>query len=136
MSEKSYTLAIIKPTAFQKGYLKAILAAIRKAGFTIEAKKEKILTLQEAKTLYQVHSQKPFYQEYCLYMSSGPVLVIKLSKENAVEEFRKLIGATDPKDAAPGTIRKRFGTNIEDNAIHGSDSPENAQQEITFFFGN
>ncbi len=134
MSKTSHTLGIIKPTAFQKGYVQPILTAIRQAGFAIEEKKEKLLTLEEAKALYQVHQDKPFYQDYCFYMSSGPVLVLRLSKENAVAAFRTLIGATDPKNAAPGTIRKRFGTDIEDNAIHGSDSAETAEQELIFFF--
>jgi nucleoside-diphosphate kinase len=128
------TLTIIKPDAVQDGNAGAILEAIEKAGFRVRALKMKHLSPVEAGAFYAVHKERPFYGELVEYMTSGPVIPAVLEKENAVEEFRKLIGATNPANAEEGTIRKRFGKSISLNAIHGSDSPENAINEANFFF--
>jgi nucleoside-diphosphate kinase len=128
------TLTIIKPDAVADGQAGAIIEAIEKAGFRVRAMKLKQLSENEAKAFYAVHKERPFYGELVDYMISGPVVPMVLEKENAVEAFRKLIGATNPANAEEGTIRKRFGKSIQSNAIHGSDSDENAKQEASFFF--
>jgi nucleoside-diphosphate kinase len=132
MSNK--TLAIIKPDATGKNFTGEIIAAIQNAGFKVLGMKLTRISPEVAGEFYAVHRERPFYGELIAYMTSGPIVPLALEKDNAVEEFRNLIGATDPKKAEPGTIRARFGTGIEANAIHGSDSDENAIREIGFFF--
>ncbi len=125
---------MIKPDAFADGNSGAIVKIIEEAGFTIKAMKLTRLSERKAGQFYAVHKERPFYQDLCTYMSSGPIVAIILEKENAIEDFRNLIGATDPAKAAEGTIRNLFATSIEANAIHGSDSDENAIIEGNFFF--
>ncbi len=125
---------MIKPDAVQAGHTGAIIKMIEEAGFRIVAIKKTALTPQRAGQFYAVHSARPFYADLCQYMSSGTIVPMILEKDNAVADFRKLIGATNPAQAEPGTIRKLFATSIEANAIHGSDSDENAQIEGNFFF--
>ncbi len=129
------TLAIIKPSAFKTGLSGAMIDQIEKAGFTIDVIVSIRMSLELVKEFYDVHVARPFYDDLCAYMSSGTVLVMVLEKDNAVEDFRTLIGATDPAKAAPNTLRSQFGTSIDYNAIHGSDSLETASREIDFFFG-
>ncbi|NNF23060.1 MAG: nucleoside-diphosphate kinase [Saprospiraceae bacterium] len=128
------TFTMIKPDAFKAGNSGAILKMIEEGGFSIKAMKLTRLTETKAGLFYAVHKGKPFYNDLLSYMSSGPIIAIILGKDNAVEDFRKLIGATDPSKAEKGTIRNLFATSIEANAIHGSDSDENAQIEGSFFF--
>lgn len=128
------TFTMLKPDAIQNGYVGAILDKITGAGFKIVALKYTKLSKEIAGEFYAVHSERPFYGELVNYMSSGPIVAAILEKDNAVEDFRKLIGATDPTKAAPGTIRNLFAKSIEANAIHGSDSDENATIEGAFFF--
>lgn len=125
---------MIKPDATSKGNTGAILQMINAAGFRIVAMKMTCLSVAKAGEFYAVHSGRPFYGELVNFMSSGPITAAILEKENAVEDFRKLIGATNPADAAEGTIRKLFAASIGENAIHGSDSDENAKIEGDFFF--
>jgi len=131
---KNKTLAIIKPDAVSKNYAGSIIEQIQSAGFKVLGMKLAKITPEIAGEFYAVHKERPFYGELISYMTSGSIVPIALEKDNAVEEFRNLIGATDPKKAEAGTIRARFGTGIEANAIHGSDSDENALREIAFFF--
>ena len=133
MSE-NLTFAIIKPDAFKLEHSGSIIKMIEKAGFKLLKMKLVSLTKEKASEFYKTHKEKPFYDRLCDYMSSGPIIVMKLSKNNAIEDFRKLIGSTNPQDAAKGTIRNLFATSIEANAIHGSDSNENAVIESDFFF--
>ncbi|GIV56757.1 MAG: nucleoside diphosphate kinase [Candidatus Kapaibacterium sp.] len=128
------TLAIIKPDAVAAGVAGEIIAHIQRAGFRIVGMKLVRMSAEQAGAFYAVHRERPFYGELVRFMSSGPVIPIVLEKENAVADFRTLIGATDPAEAAEGTIRKRFARSKGENAIHGSDSPENARTEIAFFF--
>lgn len=128
------TFTMIKPDAFGAGNSGAIIKMIEEAGFQIKAMKLTHLTVTAAGAFYAVHKERPFYKDLVNYMSSGAIIAIVLKKENAVEDFRKLIGATDPSKAADGTIRKLFAKSIEANAIHGSDSDENAAIEASFFF--
>ncbi|MGF1532643.1 MAG: nucleoside-diphosphate kinase [Bernardetiaceae bacterium] len=130
----NYTFTMIKPDAVSAGNSGAILKMIEAAGFRIVAMKMTQLTPAQAGKFYAVHQERPFYGELCTYMSSGPIIPAILEKENAVADFRQLIGATNPANAEPGTIRKLFATSIEANAIHGSDSDENAAIEGAFFF--
>lgn len=125
---------MIKPDAVAAGHTGAIIKMIEEAGFRIVAMKKTQLTRERAGQFYAVHRERPFYNDLCTYMSSGPIVPMILEKENAVEDFRKLIGATDPQKAAPGTIRNLFARSIEANAIHGSDSDANAEIEGSFFF--
>lgn len=125
---------MIKPDAILDGFTGPIIQQIEAAGFKIVAMKKVHLSAQEAGKFYEVHNERPFYGELCEYMSSNPIIPMVLEKENAVEDFRVLIGATDPAKAAEGTIRKRFARSLASNAIHGSDSDENAAIEGTFFF--
>ena len=125
---------MIKPDATKKGNTGAILEMINKAGFRIIAMKMVYLSKEKAGEFYAVHSERPFYGELVDFMSSGPITAAILEKENAVEDFRKLIGATNPAQAEEGTIRKRFAASIGENAIHGSESDENAAIEGDFFF--
>ena len=131
-SNKTFTM--IKPDAFGAGNSGAIIKMIEEAGFSIKAMKLTKLSPAKAGGFYAVHKERPFYNDLCAYMSSGPIIAIILEKENAVEDFRKLIGATNPADAAEGTIRKLFAKSIEANAVHGSDSDENAAIEGSYFF--
>lgn len=128
------TFTMLKPDAIQNGHTGAILDHILKAGFRIIAMKYTHLSADTAGKFYAVHRERPFYNDLVGYMSSGPIVAAILEKENAVEEFRNLIGATDPAKAAPGTIRQLYAKSIEANAVHGSDSNENAQHEGNFFF--
>lgn len=128
------TLAIIKPDSVEKKVIGEIISLIEKAGFKILSLKFIKLTEKQAQAFYEIHRERPFFNDLIKYVTSGPIIPIALEKENAVEDFRRLIGATDPFKAEEGTIRKLFGTNIERNAIHGSDSPENGLREVGFFF--
>ena len=128
------TFTMIKPDAVAAGNSGAILKMIEENGFNIRAMKYTRLTLDRAGQFYAIHKERPFYKDLCAYMSSGTIIPIILEKENAVESFRELIGATNPQEAAEGTIRNLYATNIEANAIHGSDSDENAVMEGNFFF--
>lgn len=128
------TLAIIKPTAVYHHHTGPIIHQIEKKGFTLKQLHLTQLTLAQAQTFYKVHAQRFFYDSLCNYMSSGPIVVMVLEKENAITSFRELIGPTDPSQAPNNTIRKQFGTSIDHNAIHGSDAEETAQTEISFFF--
>jgi nucleoside-diphosphate kinase len=125
---------MIKPDAMKKGYAGAILDMIIKDGFRITALKLTRLTPEKAAEFYAVHKERPFYGELVEYMSSGPIIAAILEKENAVAGFRRLIGATDPAKADEGTIRKKYAASIAENAVHGSDSDENAKMESDFFF--
>lgn len=125
---------MIKPDAVANGHIGGILDQIIKAGFSIKAMKLTTLSAEKAGEFYAVHKERPFYGDLVKFMSSGPIVAAILEKDNAVEEFRKLIGATDPKKAEEGTIRNRFAESIEANAVHGSDSNENAAIEGSFFF--
>ena len=132
MSNKTFTM--IKPDATSKGYTGAILDQIIKAGFSVKAMKWIHLSPAQAGTFYEVHKERPFYQELVDFMSSGPIVAAILEKDNAVADFRTLIGATNPAQAEEGTIRKNFAASIGENAVHGSDSDENAAIEGNFFF--
>ncbi len=128
------TLAIIKPDAMHRCLAGDIIKRIEASGLEIRALKLMHLTLAQAGAFYEVHRARPFYRSLCEYMSSGPVLIAVLTGEGAIARWRDLMGATDPAKAAAGTIRKDFGENIEQNAVHGSDAPETAAHEISFFF--
>jgi nucleoside-diphosphate kinase len=128
------TFTMIKPDAVADGNTGAIIKMIEEAGFKIVSMKKTLLTPERASQFYEVHKERPFYGELCKYMSSGSIVPMILEKDNAVADFRTLIGATNPADADEGTIRKLFATSIEANAIHGSDSDENATIEGNFFF--
>ncbi len=128
------TLAILKPDCLKKNVAGQVLARIEAAGFRILGMKMVKLTRETAGGFYEVHRQRPFFTELVNFMSSGKCVPIALEKENAVADFRKLIGATDPKEAAPGTIRKDFASSKGENIVHGSDSPENGRIEIAYFF--
>jgi len=131
---KDITLTMLKPDALEKDYEGAILHQITESGFKIVAMKLTQLTKADAEDFYAVHQDKPFYGELVEYMTRGPIMAAVLQKDNAVEDFRTLIGATNPKDAAEGTIREKFAVSISENAIHGSDSDENAAKEAAFHF--
>ncbi|MCB0475739.1 MAG: nucleoside-diphosphate kinase [Flavobacteriaceae bacterium] len=128
------TLTMLKPDAVEKGYIGAILEKINAAGFRIVAMKLTQMTRRDAETFYAVHKERPFYNDLVTYMTRGPIVAAILEKENAVQDFRALIGATNPEEAAEGTIRKLFATSISENAVHGSDSDENAAVEGNFHF--
>jgi len=128
------TFTMIKPDAVANGHIGAILDKITKSGFKIIALKYTALTAEKAGLFYEVHKERPFYPALVNFMSSGPIVAAILEKENAIEDFRKLIGATDPTKAEEGTIRNLFAKSIDANAVHGSDSDENAQIEGNFFF--
>ncbi|HVS93044.1 MAG TPA: nucleoside-diphosphate kinase [Mucilaginibacter sp.] len=132
--ETNKTFTMIKPDAVANGHIGAILAQIIKGGFKIVAMKYTKLSAEKAGEFYAVHKARPFYGDLVAFMSSGPIVAAILEKDNAVEDFRKLIGATDPAKAEPGTIRNLFAKSIDANAIHGSDSNENANIEGDFFF--
>ncbi len=128
------TFAMLKPDSVEKGYIGAILEKITTSGFKIVAMKLTQMTKADAESFYDVHRERPFYLELVEYITRGPILAAILEKENAVEDFRTLIGATNPAEAAEGTIRKLFAESIGENAVHGSDSNENAAVECTFHF--
>jgi nucleoside-diphosphate kinase len=130
------TFTMIKPDAVEKNYIGGILKMINDAGFVIKAMKYTKLSAETAGKFYEVHKARPFYGELVSYMSSGPIVAVILEKNNAVADFRNLIGATNPADAAEGTIRKIYAESIAANAVHGSDSDENAVIEGNFFFSN
>ncbi len=132
MSNKTFTM--IKPDAFANGHSGVILDQIIRAGFAVRAMKLTRLSKEKAGAFYAIHKGKPFYEELVDFMSSGPIIAAILEKENAVEDFRRLIGATDPAKAEEGTIRKLYAASLGKNAIHGSDSDDNAQIEGNFFF--
>ena len=131
---KTRTLAIIKPDAVSMGYASTISDRIIKEGFIILGTKQIKMSLSKSEGFYTVHIGKPFFEELTRFMSSGPCIVLALEKENAVDSWREVIVATNPKEADEGTIRKEFAKNVGENAVHGSDSDENATQEIAFFF--
>ncbi|RFT16159.1 MAG: Nucleoside diphosphate kinase [Candidatus Saccharicenans subterraneus] len=132
MAEK--TLAIIKPDAVRKRVVGKIIQRIEDEGFEIRGLKMLHLSKDEARKFYHVHKDKPFYESLTDFMSSGPVVVLLLEKENAIKHWREVMGATDPAQARPGTLRRQFGFSVERNAVHGSDAPETAEYEIGFFF--
>ena len=136
MSNLEQTLSIIKPDAVERNLNEEIKKEFIKNGFKIYKEKKIKLEKSEAEKFYQVHQSKPFYNDLCSYLSSGPIVVMILEKENAILDNRKLMGATDPTKAEEGTIRKKYGISIDKNSVHGSDSPENAKIEIDFFFKN
>ena len=128
------TLSIIKPDAVERHLEDEIKQMFLEKGFKIIKEKKIQIEKTEAELFYQVHQTKPFYNDLCAYLSSGPIVVMIIEKENAIKENRNLMGATNPKDAEEGTIRKKFGISIDKNSVHGSDSVENAKKEIDFFF--
>jgi len=130
------TLAIIKPDAVKRKLIGAIVSEIEKSGLTIRGLRLTQLSKISAQSFYDVHKARPFFTSLCEYMSSGPIVVMTLEGDRAIERWRELMGATDPAKAAPGTIRKQFGINVEQNATHGSDAPETARNEIAFFFSS
>jgi nucleoside-diphosphate kinase len=128
------TLAILKPDSVRRNLVGEILAQIEKSGLQIRALKRLALSRKQAEAFYEVHKERPFYSSLCDYMTSGPVVVAVLEGDRAIERWRELMGATDPAKAAEGTIRRKYGQNIEQNATHGSDAKETAAREIAFFF--
>ena len=134
MSNIEQTLSIIKPDAVERNIENEIKLMFKKSGFNILKEKKIQIEKQEAEKFYKVHETKPFYNDLCSYLSSGPIVVMILEKSNAVLDNRKLMGATNPKEAEEGTIRKKYGISIDKNSVHGSDSNENAKIEIDFFF--
>ena len=134
MSNLERTLSIIKPDAVSRSLDNEIKEIFKSKGFLIIKEKKIQIEKSEAEKFYKVHETKPFYDDLCTYLSSGPIVVMVLEKENAVLDNRELMGATNPKDAAAGTIRKKYGISIDKNSVHGSDSIENAKIEIDFFF--
>ena len=134
MNNVEQTLSIIKPDAVERNLENEIKQMFKDTGFKIVKEKKIQIEKSEAELFYKVHETKPFYNDLCAYLSSGPIIVMVLEKENAVVTNRELMGATNPKDAKDGTIRKKYGISIDKNSVHGSDSVENAQIEIDFFF--
>ena len=134
MSNTEQTLSIIKPDAVERNLDNEIKQMFIKNGFNIFKEKKIQIEKSEAEKFYKVHETKPFYNDLCSYLSSGPIIAMILEKENAVADNRKLMGATNPKDAEAGTIRKKYGISIDKNSVHGSDNIENAKIEIDFFF--
>ena len=134
MSNIEQTLSIIKPDAVERNLDNEIKQMFIKNGFNIYKEKKIQIEKSEAEKFYKIHETKPFYNDLCSYLSSGPIIAMILEKENAVTDNRKLMGATNPKDADEGTIRKKYGISIDKNSVHGSDSVENAKIEIDFFF--
>jgi len=134
MNESEQTLSIIKPDAVERNLQDEIKNEFNKNGFSISKEKKIHISKKEAEQFYKVHETKSFYNDLCEYLSSGPIIVMSLQKENAVLDNRKLMGATNPKDAEKGTLREKYGISIDKNSVHGSDSIENAKIEIDFFF--
>ncbi len=136
MSSSEQTLSIIKPDAVERNLVEEIKNIFKKNNLIIKESKKIQISKEEAADFYRVHQSKPFYDELCSYLSSGPIVVMILQGENAVLQNRELMGATNPKDAKENTIRKLYGISIDKNSVHGSDSNENAKKEIEFFFKN
>ena len=136
MSSKEQTLSIIKPDAVERNLDNEIKQLFINKGFKIVKEKKIQLEKFEAEKFYKIHETKPFYNDLCTYLSSGPIVAMVLEKENSILENRSLMGATNPKEAIEGTIRKKYGISIDKNSVHGSDSVENAKTEIDFFFNN
>ena len=136
MNNIEKTLSIIKPDAVERNLQDQIKNEFLNKGFQIIEEKKIHITKEEAEKFYKVHESKPFYNDLCDYLSSGPIVVMALQKENAVMENRKLMGSTNPIDAEEGTLRKKYGISIDKNSVHGSDSKENAKIELDFFFNN
>ena len=136
MSNIEQTLSIIKPDAVERNLQDEIKQEFIIKGFEIIKEKKIHISKEEAERFYKVHESKPFYNDLCSYLSSGPIVVMTLQRENAVAENRKLMGATNPVDAEEGTLRKKYGISIDKNSVHGSDSLENAKIELDFFFNN
>ena len=136
MNNMEQTLSIIKPDAVERNLIENIKSIFTKNNLTIKEDKKIHITKEEAAEFYKVHQSKPFYDDLCAYLSSGPIVVMILEGENAVVHHRKLMGATDPKNAEENTIRKLYGISIDKNSVHGSDSVDNAKKEINFFFKN
>ena len=136
MSSIEQTLSIIKPDAVERNLDKEIKQLFINKGFKIVKEKKIQLEKSEAEKFYKIHETKPFYNDLCTYLSSGPIVAMVLEKENSIFENRSLMGATNPKEAIEGTIRKKYGISIDKNSVHGSDSVENAKIEIDFFFNN
>ena len=134
MSNIEQTLSIIKPDAVERNLQDQIKNEFINHGFEILKEKKIHISKEEAEKFYKVHESKPFYNDLCVYLSSGPIVVMSLQKDNAVLENRKFMGATNPKDAEEGTLRKKYGISIDKNSVHGSDSVENAKIELDFFF--
>ena len=134
MNNLEQTLSIIKPDAVERNLSEEIKNEFKKNGFNILKEKKIKLEKSDAEKFYKIHQTKPFYNDLCNYLSSGPIVVMALEKENAVADNRKLMGATDPKNAEIGTLRKKYGISIDKNSVHGSDSVENGKIEINFFF--
>ena len=134
MSNIEQTLSIIKPDAVERNLQDQIKQEFINKGFEIIKEKKIHISKEEAEKFYKVHESKPFYNDLCTYLSSGPIVVMTLQKENAVKENRKLMGSTNPLDAEDGTLRKKYGISIDKNSVHGSDSEENAKLELNFFF--
>ena len=134
MNNSEQTLSIIKPDAVERGLENEIKQMFKENGFKIIKEKKIQIEKSEAEIFYKVHETKPFFNDLCSYLSSGPIVVMVLEKDNAIPANRKLMGATNPKDAEDGTIRKKYGISIDKNSVHGSDSIENAKIEIQFFF--
>ena len=134
MSNLEKTLSIIKPDAVERNLQEEIKNEFKKNGFEIIKEKKIHISKNEAEQFYKVHQSKPFYNDLCEYLSSGPIIVMEMHKENAVLDNRKLMGATNPNEAEVGTLRKKYGISIDKNSVHGSDSNENADIEINFFF--
>ena len=134
MSNLEQTLSIIKPDAVERNLENEIKEMFKNKSFSIIKEKKIQIEKSEAEKFYKVHETKPFYNDLCAYLSSGPIVVMVLEKENAILANRELMGATNPKDAVDGSIRKKYGISIDKNSVHGSDSPENAKIEIDFFF--
>ena len=128
------TFSIIKPDAVRNGYTGAILAEIQKAGFRLAAIKKQSISREQAEGFYHVHRERPFFESLCEFMSSGPLFLMVLEKSNAIADLRTLMGATNPANAAEGTIRKKFAASIQENAIHGSDADDTAAFEISYWF--
>ncbi len=136
MNNLEQTLSIIKPDAVERNLSEEIKNEFKKNGFNILKEKKIKLEKSDAEKFYKVHQTKPFYNDLCDYLSSGPIVVMALEKENAVSDNRKLMGTTDPKNADSGTLREKYGISIDKNSVHGSDSIENAKIEINFFFND
>ena len=136
MNNLEQTLSIIKPDAVERNLSEEIKSKFKKNGFNILKEKKIKLEKSDAEKFYKVHQTKPFYNDLCDYLSSGPIVVMVLEKENSIADNRKLMGATDPKNAESGTLREKYGISIDKNSVHGSDSIENAKIEINFFFND
>ncbi len=134
MNNLEQTLSIIKPDAVERNLENEIKEMFKNKGFSILKERKIQIEKSEAEKFYKVHETKPFYNDLCTYLSSGPIIVMVLEKENAISDNREFMGATDPKDAKDGTIRKKYGISIDKNSVHGSDSTKNAKTEIAFFF--